>query len=257
MAKTIAIHNAGDVPGVAIKSADDLCIAAITPFTTIDFPGLLSAVVFIQGCPWRCPYCQNAWMQSRERVSGAEIITWDSVRTLLKKRRGLLDGVVFSGGEPCIDSALPSAMEEVKALGMKVGLHTSGAYPRHLKEVLPLLDWVGLDVKGPPENPEVFNRAAGRDNAHLSFLESFEALKEARVSYEARTTAHPELLSSDDILSAALWLKKNGCTTYALQIYRAPPGVKPTLAAVGSDYPGEEHVSQLKALFPSFTLRRG
>lgn len=257
MAKTIAINNAGAVPGVAIKSAENLRIAAITPFTTIDFPGLLSAVIFIQGCPWRCPYCQNAWMQSRERLEGTEIITWDSVRALLKKRHGLLDGVVFSGGEPCIDPALLSAMQEVKALGMKVGLHTSGAYPRHLKEVLPLLDWVGLDVKGPPEAPEVFNRAAGRERAHVSFLESFEAIKETGVAYEARTTAHPDLLSSEDILSAALWLKENGCTTYALQIYRAPPGIKAPLSAVGSDYPSEELVSKLKALFPNFTLRRG
>ncbi len=255
MAKTVVI-NAGEVPGVAVKSADDLRIAAITPFTTIDFPGLLSAVIFIQGCPWRCPYCQNAWMQSRERGEGAEIITWDSVRALLKKRHGLLDGVVFSGGEPCMDPALPAAMQEVKALGMKVGLHTSGAYPRHLKEVLPYLDWVGLDVKGPPEAPEVFDRAAGREKAHLSFLESFEAIKEAGLSYEARTTAHPDLLSAEDILSAALWLKKNGCTTYALQIYRAPPNVKPTLSSVGSDYPGEALIEKLTALFPTFTLRR-
>ncbi len=255
MAKTIAIH-AGDAPGVAIKGADELRIAAITPFTTIDFPGLLSAVVFIQGCPWRCPYCQNAWMQSRERVEGGEIVTWDSVRALLKKRRGLLDGVVFSGGEPCIDPALATAIKEVKALSMKVGLHTSGAYPRHLKEVLPYLDWIGLDVKGPPEAPEVFDRAAGREKAHLSFLESFEAIKAAGVSYEARTTAHPDLLSAEDILSAALWLKKNGCTTYALQIYRAPPGIDAPLNPVGSNYPADALIEKLKALFPSFTLRR-
>lgn len=255
MAKTVVIH-AGETPGVAVKSADELRIAAITPFTTIDFPGLLSAVVFIQGCPWRCPYCQNAWMQSRQRVEGAQMISWESVRTLLKKRRGLLDGVVFSGGEPCTDPALLAAIEEVKAQSMKVGLHTSGAYPRHLKEVLPLLDWVGLDVKGPPETPEVFNRAAGKDKAHFSFLDSFEAIKTSGVSYEARTTAHPDILSAEDILSTALWLKENGCTTYALQIYRAPPGVKAPLSAVGSDYPGEALIEKLKALFPNFILRR-
>lgn len=255
MAKTVVIH-AGETPGVTVKSADELRIAAITPFTTIDFPGLLSAVVFIQGCPWRCPYCQNAWMQSRQRVEGAQMISWESVRTLLKKRRGLLDGVVFSGGEPCTDPALPAAIEEVKAQSMKVGLHTSGAYPRHLKEVLPLLDWVGLDVKGPPETPEVFNRAAGKDKAHFSFLDSFEAIKTSGVSYEARTTAHPDILSAGDILRTALWLKKNGCTTYALQIYRAPPGSKSPLPAVGSDYPGEALIEKLKALFPNFILRR-
>lgn len=102
MTKTIAI-NAGTKPGVCAftgKEASDIRIAAVTPFTTIDYPGLLSAVAFVQGCPWRCPYCQNDWMQPREFAEGTEPVSWDAFCALLKKRAGLLDAVVFSGGEP-------------------------------------------------------------------------------------------------------------------------------------------------------------
>ena len=100
-----------------------LRVAAITPFTTIDFPGRLSAVVFVQGCPWRCVYCHNDWMQSRAHAPES---SWDEVMKLLSRRKGLLDGVVFSGGEPTVDHALPEAMRTVKSMGFEVGLHTGG-----------------------------------------------------------------------------------------------------------------------------------
>ena len=81
-------------------------------------------------------------MRSRRSEEGDP--TWASVETLLKKRKGLLDGIVFSGGEPCMDPALPAAVRLVKDEGYAVGLHTSGAYPRHLKDCISLIDWVGL-----------------------------------------------------------------------------------------------------------------
>ncbi len=258
MKKTIAI-NAGTKPGVCAftgKEASDIRIAAVTPFTTIDYPGLLSAVAFVQGCPWRCPYCQNDWMQPREFAEGTEPVSWDAFCALLKKRAGLLDAVVFSGGEPCIDPALPAAMAYVRNLGMKVGLHTSGAYPRRLKEVIDLVSWVGLDVKGPPEDAAVFDRAAGRPGAHQAFLESFEIVRQSGVAYEARTTAHPDLLTPEAILAIAQFLASHECKTYALQIYRKAPGMKASLSSVGADYPGDELEKTLAGLFPSFTLRR-
>lgn len=257
MDKTVTINAEGSLGVLNPKrAATELRIAAVTPFTTIDYPGILSAVAFIQGCPWRCPYCQNAWMQSRDPAPGTASVAWSDFFTLLKKRKGLLDGVVFSGGEPCLDPALPAAVHEVKSLGMKVGLHTSGAYPTHLKEVIFELDWIGLDVKGPPQKPEVFNRAAGRSKAVEAFSESFEIVRASGVSYEARTTAHPDLLTAEDILDIAKWLSERGCTTYALQIYRTPPGTRGPLSAVGSDYPGEEVEKRLATLFPKFLLRR-
>ena len=152
-----------------LTPAAALRIAAVTPFTSSDFPGKLSAVVFLRGCPWRCAYCHNRWMRTRRAEESDP--KWEDVEALLKKRRGLLDGVVFSGGEPCMDPALPAAVRLVKDLGYAVGLHTSGAYPRHLKDCVNLLDWVGLDVKANPEKPEAFDAVAGISGAHEAFLQ--------------------------------------------------------------------------------------
>ena len=91
-------------------SAEALRIAAITPFTTIDYPGKLSAVAFVQGCPWRCIYCQNPWMQPKDFDPSLSHESWHRLEELLKRRRGLLDAVVFSGGEPTVDPALPDAI---------------------------------------------------------------------------------------------------------------------------------------------------
>jgi pyruvate formate lyase activating enzyme len=246
-----------------------LRVAALTPFTTIDYPGRLSAVVFVQGCPWRCPYCHNPWMQPREGAFGrasagmpgiSGVLArpgWDEVESLLERRRGLLDAVVFSGGEPCADPALASAMRRVREhFGMLVGLHTSGAYPRRLAETAALADWIGIDVKGPPEDPAVFDRATGRAGSCTHFLESFRAVRESGVPYEARTTAHPDLLAPADILQTADWLKSQGCETYALQIYRPAPGIDTGLAPVAESYPGEDVLSALRGFFPRFILRR-
>lgn len=250
--------------------AASLCVAALTPFTTIDYPGRLSAVVFVQGCPWRCPYCHNPWMQTREGAFGragagmpgiSDVLArpgWAAVESLLERRRGLLDAVVFSGGEPCVDPALADAMRRVRThFGMLVGLHTSGAYPRRLSEVASLADWIGIDVKGPPEDAALFDRATGRAGSCAHFLESFRVVRESGVRYEARTTVHPDLHAPGDILKTASWLRAQGCRTYALQIYRQAPGVETHLAPVSERYPGEEVLSELRGMFPEFILRRG
>ena len=103
-------------------AASELKLAGLTPFTTIDFPGRLSAVAFVQGCPWRCVYCQNSWMQQRSFDPGLEHSSWEELESLLKRRHGLLDGVVFSGGEPCLDPALPAAVRAVKEMGYELSL---------------------------------------------------------------------------------------------------------------------------------------
>jgi pyruvate formate lyase activating enzyme len=121
-----------------------LRVGGLTPLSASDYPDKLAAVVFCQGCAWRCAYCHNPHLLAKR--SGKEI-PWGSVTAFLQKRKGLLDAVVFSGGEPTLQPSLPGAMHEVKALGYLVGLHTAGILPRRLKEVLPLVDWVSMDLK--------------------------------------------------------------------------------------------------------------
>ncbi|WP_295886335.1 anaerobic ribonucleoside-triphosphate reductase activating protein, partial [uncultured Thiohalocapsa sp.] len=104
-------------------SADQLRLGGLTPLTSLDYPGELAAVVYCRGCPWRCPYCHNADLQD---AHGPSEPTWPEVLDFLARRRGLLDAVVFSGGEPTAQRALGAAMAEVRAMGFKVGLHTGG-----------------------------------------------------------------------------------------------------------------------------------
>ena len=161
-------------------AASELKLAGLTPFTTIDFPGRLSAVAFVQGCPWRCVYCQNSWMQQRSFDPGLEHSSWEELESLLKRRHGLLDGVVFSGGEPCLDPALPAAVRAVKEMGYEVGLHTGGSYPARLAEVLPDLSWVGLDVKAVPADGAHWAKVTGVESAQDKWTEPWAASRFGR-----------------------------------------------------------------------------
>ena len=135
-----------DTVSETLLSANHLRIGGITPLTTIDFPGRLAAVLYGQGCPWRCGYCHNPELLD---ATTPATVPWPEVLAFLQSRQGLLDGVVFSGGEPTLQAALPAALAQVRALGFQTALHTGGMYPERLQALLPLLDWVGLDIKGP------------------------------------------------------------------------------------------------------------
>lgn len=135
-----------------------LRVGGLTRLSATDYPDKLAAVVFCQGCAWRCGYCHNPELQPRR---GSREIAWPEVLQFLGRRRGLLDAVVFSGGEPTLQAGLAAAMREVKALGYLVGLHTAGIVPRRLAEVLPLVDWVAMDVKAKFDEHERVTRTRG------------------------------------------------------------------------------------------------
>lgn len=234
------------------EAARTLCVAAVTPFTTIDFPGGLSAVVFVQGCPWKCIYCHNAWMQKR----GRGFVPWSDVTDLLKRRAKLLDAVVFSGGEPCIDPMLESAMSQVRAMGYKVGLHTSGAAPRRMREVLHLADWVGMDVKADPTDTAAYDKIAGIKGACAAFHESFEALQCSGRSFEMRTTVHPSWLTEEALEKLAQWLEEKKVSTWAIQIFHATPETDPDIDPVVNAWPSEEFLARQKSRFENFIVRR-
>ena len=144
--------NASSTPATHLR------VGGITPLTSIDFPGRLAAVLYGQGCPWRCGYCHNPELLDATTPAA---VPWPEVLAFLKSRQGLLDGVVFSGGEPTLQAALPAALAEVRALGFQTALHTGGMYPERLHALLPLLDWVGLDIKGPLHSTQsTLHRAA-------------------------------------------------------------------------------------------------
>ena len=127
-------------------SSDLLRIGDIEKFSIVDFPSKIAAVVFMQGCPWRCPFCYNASLQNPNSDDNAG---WDKLINLLEHRKGILDAVVFSGGEPLMQSNLPQAMDIVKNMGFEIGLHTGGYNPQALKKVIDKVSWVGMDIKVP------------------------------------------------------------------------------------------------------------
>lgn len=209
------------VGDVASSSASPtaLRIGGISRLSSIDWPGQLVATVFTQGCPWDCGYCHNPHLLSAESsATGPDLIAWQAVAAFLKSRGGLLDGVVFSGGEPLAQRALSAAIAEVRSLGFPVALHSGGAVPERFAEVLPSLAWVGLDIKAPRTEYERITRVPG--SGERAF-ESLRALIASGVAFEVRTTVHPDLLGEAELLRLAEELRECGAHTWVLQRFRA------------------------------------
>ncbi|NLZ18339.1 MAG: anaerobic ribonucleoside-triphosphate reductase activating protein [Desulfobulbaceae bacterium] len=162
-------------------------IGGLLPFTTIDYPGNLAAVLFCQGCPWRCGYCHNRHLMTQTSRSP---VYWHEVSALLRQRRGLLDALVFSGGEPTLQEELPDAIRAVRTMGFKVGLHTAGPYPERLRECIPLLDWVGMDLKAPFDE---YERITGIPGSGAAAQESAMLLRQSGLAHQFRTTLDPFL----------------------------------------------------------------
>ncbi len=188
-----------------------LRIAGLTRLTSIDFPGRLAAVVFLQGCPWRCGYCHNPGLIGPGAPGG---MAWEEVLAFLERRRGLLDGLVFSGGEPTLQPGLGRAMREVRELGFQVGLHTAGTYPARLARLLPLADWVGLDIKAPPRE---YAAVTGVPGSATRALASLDHVLRSGVEYECRTTWHASLYPLERLRMLADELARRGVTKWAVQ----------------------------------------
>lgn len=231
--------------------ARPLKVGGITPFSATDCPGQLAAVVFVQGCPWRCGYCHNPHLQNRTEDGP---VAWEEVMDLLRRRVGLIDAVVFSGGEPTMDPALPDAIQEVRAMGYGVGLHTAGMYPRRLAEVLTLVDWVGMDIKATQQGYDAITCVANSARAPWA---SAEILLASGVAHEFRTTIHPGMHSESEILGLANALSTMGVRNYALQVFRSVGCQNEALKCVSTaTYPDVDLIPKMFSLFERFVIRR-
>jgi pyruvate formate lyase activating enzyme len=204
-------RRGGPPSRVAATAAQPLRVGGLTPLTTIDFPGRLAAVVYCQGCPWRCSYCHNPELLD---ATAPAAMSWPQVQAFLKSRRGLLDGVVFSGGEPTLQAALPAALAEVRAMGFATGLHTGGMYPERLAAVLPLLDWVGLDIKGPRHRYDAITGVPGSGGRAW---ESQGLLVASGVAHECRTTWHAGLFPTEELQVLGNTLANAGAARWKVQ----------------------------------------
>jgi len=208
--------------------AGALRVGGFEPFTATDYPGALAAVVFCQGCPWRCGYCHNPHLlptHGEDERDFARILDW------LVSRRGLLDAVVFSGGEPTGQAALADAIAAVRALGFRTGLHTGGAFPRRLAQVLSLLDWVGIDAKAPQDD---YANLTGVATSGIAALASLDLVIASGVAHEVRTTVHPVLTPPAALERLARELAARGVTRWVLQPFRATGCADPALVAAAA-----------------------
>ncbi len=231
--------------------ADALRIGGIEPFSIADWPGRLAAVVFVQGCPWRCAYCHNPHLQDRD-AAPAGMPGWAELRPWFERRRGLIDGVVFSGGEPTLDPALPAAMAELRELGYGIALHTAGTHPARLAALLPLLDWVGLDIKAPLHDEAAHAAVTGAQHGAKNVRRCLALLASSGVPFECRSTIHPSLHDTDALDAMAATLQAAGVRDWALQPVRASGGGLPACPA---GWPSAAELDALRRRVPGLLLR--
>ncbi len=194
-------------------------VGAFVPLSLSDHEGHVAAVVFVRGCNFRCPFCHNPDLVLPEReVEGPRLLVADVVERL-RDRRGFLDSVAVSGGEPTLQPGLADFLAEVRSLGLRVKLDTNGSRPEVLAELLErrLVDYVAMDLKAPPSRYAEFAGGA----VDLSAIEaSILALRDDAPDAEFRTTVAPGL-AAEDLLAIAQWIR--GAKRYILQPFRVPP----------------------------------
>ena len=187
-------------------------IQGLQKMTLLDFPGRVACTVFLGGCDFRCPFCHNF-----ELVEGPlpEAIAEEDFFAFLQKRRGLLDGVAITGGEPCLRRDLPQFLEKIRDAGFPVKLDTNGNHPAMLRRVIQegLASYVAMDVKN---SPRKYAQTVGLPEIDLAPIgESIELLKSAGIPYEFRTTVVRELHEERDFEEIGAWIE--GAEQYFLQ----------------------------------------
>jgi anaerobic ribonucleoside-triphosphate reductase activating protein len=223
-------------------------IGGLVPFSTTDYPGQLAAVIFCQGCPWRCRYCHNPHLQRFDD----SVIEWPEAFSFLQKRVGFLDAVVFSGGEPLAQPSLPEAIKDIRRLGFNIGLHTAAAVPAALPTILPLIDWIGLDVKMVPSR---YQTVTGVAESGRTIARSLSQIRDAGIDCEVRTTFHSALLSEQDLLEVAALVNAHDVKKFAVQIFREKGCSDRELAETATKSISRPTISQLQQMFSEFVLR--
>ncbi len=186
-------------------SADNMIIGGIQKLTLLDFPGKVACTLFTVGCNMRCPFCHNASLVTHAK--DADICDNGDVMDFLKKRQGILDGVVISGGEPTLMGGLYEFICNIKELGYDVKLDTNGTSPSALSQLIDdgLLDYVAMDIKNSPDMYGVTCGILG-DGILSQVEESVEILMENKVDFEFRTTLVSPYHTQDSIRRMGQWI---------------------------------------------------
>ncbi len=191
-----------------------MLIGGFQKMTMLDYPGKVACTIFTYGCNFRCPFCHNATLV----IDEAQLFSEDEILSYLNKRKGILDGVCISGGEPLLQNDLFEFIAKIKELGLLVKLDTNGSYPNKLKEAIDrgLIDYVAMDIKTSREN---YSKVADVNVKTTDIEKSVEILLENKVDYEFRTTVVKELHTKEDFEKISSWIK--GAKRYFLQCFKA------------------------------------
>ena len=202
-------------------------IKGLEKFASRDFPGHISATVFLGGCNFRCPFCHNASL----------VLAPDSLQTLpldlflsfLDGRRGWLEAVCISGGEPCLHEDLETLVRVVRERGLRVKIDTNGGFPGRLDKLLRagLLDWVAMDIKAPLERYTEVTRVAADVEA---IARSADLIRASGVRATFRTTAVPGLVGREDIVKIGEWLR--GAAEFRVQQFAPRDTIDPAFLEV-------------------------
>jgi pyruvate formate lyase activating enzyme len=211
----------------------------------LDYPDRISAIVWASGCNFRCPFCYNPSLA----LGNGNVFPEEEILSFLSKRKGLVEGVVVTGGEPLMQDDLPVFLTKIKSLGFLVKVDTNGSYPEKLEGLIEnhLVDYIAMDVKAPKEK---YQQLAGVPVDVSKINASIDLIKKNAPQYEFRTTFVPTLLTKEDIVEIARWLK--GADRYFLQQFKK---MTPVLSK-GLDqvvpYPREYFQETLAAIQPFF-----
>lgn len=192
-----------------------MLISGLQKLTLLDFPGRVACTVFTGGCNFRCPFCHNASLVLPERLEQQDEARFFD---FLRKRRGMLEGVAVTGGEPLIHRDIKEFLYKIRELGYKIKLDTNGCFPEKLEEILSegLVERVAMDVKNAPE---LYAATAGLESVDIKALEkSRDLLMQGEVEYEFRTTIVKGLHTAESVKAAAKWIE--GAKEYYLQQYK-------------------------------------
>lgn len=187
-------------------------IGGFQKLSLIDYPSRISAVVFTQGCNFRCDYCHNPELVDPSQYQN--LISEKEILTFLKKRKGDLDAVVITGGEPLLQIDLEDFLKKIKVLGYLIKLDTNGSFPEKLRKIIKekLVDYIAMDIKGPLDKYQKISNSKIEQN---KIEESIKLIMDSGIDYEFRTTIVRSQLSGNDFTKIGEMIK--GAKLYALQ----------------------------------------
>jgi len=207
----------------------------------IDYPGRIATVLFTSGCNFRCPYCQNSELVLHP--DGLPEIDLAEIFQHLTRRRGLIDGVVITGGEPTLQKGLDDFMRKLKELGLAIKLDTNGYRPQILRELLEqgLLDYVAMDIK---TSPAKYPLAAGVPVEGQRIEESVRLILTSGIDHEFRTTVVPGIVAPEDVEEIVKLIARAG--KYVLQQFRPQATLVPRFREI-APYPARTLLEMAQA----------